>query len=601
MNLIFSNLAGFWALLAIPVILVIHFFQQKSRTRKISTLFLLRHLTPESAQGRAFERLRASWPLFLQILCVLLVTWLLVGPRWLRPATSQRVVMVMDASLSMQAFRPELQSALSEFFSQVQKTAVHQDIHIISTDLSRPTIHRGNDPRQALEQIAQWTPTRGSHDVEPALRLARTLADDQSMIVFVSDRTRELPGGIEQIAVGETLDNAGFLGATIHERDGQTLWKAVVRNYSDKPLTRQWWIETADGARSSPESLSLGAGQFTVLGGVFPEGQERFTVRLTGDRFAIDDSLPFVRPVAKRMKIWIAPGSKLQPFLQRLGQSFEGAEFTTVESEADLKLVAMRNPAAPLPEGEAIVFLEEWSENPPYLKGAVVEENHPLLRDLGFQGLLAQGASPGFPPPASTDDVLVWLGARPLIFLRTEPAGEKLFINFDPALSNAARLPSFILLLDRMAARVRSRVIGAEVVNADAGQTLAVTFDPRAGQLRGEGIRVDLPAVWSEAMESHRPSFTTTVRAPYFPGYATVAQGGSNLLTVASQFSDTRVADFSTAARADSTPGRMGELRERSSREDFLTPLWIMLILAALLTSWRLTSLPPGAPKPAKS
>ena len=106
-SLLFSNPAGFWALLGIPAVLLIHFLQRESRRVRASTLFLLEQLAPESAQGRRFERLRNSAALWLQLLAVLLFAWLLAGPRWLRPDSVQKVVFVLDSSASMSAFSGE--------------------------------------------------------------------------------------------------------------------------------------------------------------------------------------------------------------------------------------------------------------------------------------------------------------------------------------------------------------------------------------------------------------------------------------------------------------------------------------------------------------
>ncbi len=596
MDVILSNPAGLWALLGIPAVLLIHFFQQKSKSRMTSTLFLLKHLNPQSAQGRAFERLRSSGLLWLQLLMVLLVTWVLCAPRWLQPATSQRVVMVLDSSLSMQAYRKPLQSSLADFFARLKKTAAVLDIQIIPSDLTHETVYRGNDPRAALEQIARWTPTRGSHDITPALRAARALADDKSLIVFVSDRPQELPGGIGQIAVGTPFDNTGFLGAGVYKKDGQTLWKAVVKNYSDKPVERQWWIESPEGRKSPAQIVSVGAGSFTMLGGLFPGDMERFTVVMDGDAFPVDDRIPFVRPVSKKIKVWIAPGSKLLPFIQKFIGSVEGAEVTSSEKEADLKIVVLKNPAAPLPSGDSIIFLGEWSDNPPFLKGAVVEESHSLLSDLNFQGLLVQSASSGVVPQPN-DEILLWLGVRPLVFVRNSGIHEKLVVNFDPELSNAPRLPSFILLLNRQIERVRSRIIGFEQRNADAGQVVSLAFDPHGAALSAQAISVDVPAGLASLVNPEQKSWTTTLRAPYFPAHAQIAQGGRDLLVLASQFADTREADFSKAAGADTTRERLFEMQARTSRTDFLTPVWILLILALLLASWKIAGGHPGAEK----
>ena len=55
--LTFHNPAGFWELLAIPVILAIHFLQRKARELPISTMLLLGAVEQESRSG---ARLRPS-------------------------------------------------------------------------------------------------------------------------------------------------------------------------------------------------------------------------------------------------------------------------------------------------------------------------------------------------------------------------------------------------------------------------------------------------------------------------------------------------------------------------------------------------------------
>ena len=103
----FSNVAGFWALLGLPLLVVIHTLQQRSRSEVVSTLFLLEKLAPESRGGRTWDRWRTSRVFWLQALAVLLATWVLAEPRWVRGESAQTVVLVLDSAVSMEAFREE--------------------------------------------------------------------------------------------------------------------------------------------------------------------------------------------------------------------------------------------------------------------------------------------------------------------------------------------------------------------------------------------------------------------------------------------------------------------------------------------------------------
>ena len=55
LKLLLANPAGLWALLAIPAVLLIHFLQERSRRVRVSTLFLLERVKPESVGGARFD------------------------------------------------------------------------------------------------------------------------------------------------------------------------------------------------------------------------------------------------------------------------------------------------------------------------------------------------------------------------------------------------------------------------------------------------------------------------------------------------------------------------------------------------------------------
>ncbi len=163
----FGNPLGFLALLALPAIFAIHFLQRESRRVVTSTLFLLEQLAPESAQGRRFERLRNSAPLWLQIIAALLVTWLLVQPRWLLRQSTHRVVIVLDSSISMLPFHDELLRAVDAQTAQLSRAAARTEWHLLESDTTRPKLYSGID-RAAL--------LRASARMEAAPRDARLLA-----------------------------------------------------------------------------------------------------------------------------------------------------------------------------------------------------------------------------------------------------------------------------------------------------------------------------------------------------------------------------------------------------------------------------------------
>ncbi len=524
-----SNLPGLFALLAIPAILAIHFLQRRSRQVTITTRFLLDHLAPVSATGRRFERLRNSRNLWLQLLAVLLVTWLLVQPRWLRPETRQTLVLVLDSSLSMDAFRSELDATLATALPPLAATAATTDWIALESDPTRPRLYSGDSLTDLRATLKDWQPRLGTHDVTPALRLARTLTRDQGTIVFVSDQPTPVPAGVEQLTIGDPIPNVGWIGL----RTDETTWTALVQNHGPTPVDTTWQID-----ESAPTPLRLDPGQTRALTGRFPTESDRLTLLLPADDFTVDDLLPIVRPLPKELTVSSAPDAKLADFFTRLTATFRNARQTSTAPDLTL---AEYDPLAPteIPP-RSITFLTDPSPVQSYVPGTIVAEDSPLVADLNWQGLLVRDTFtiPGKPE----DQTLLWQGTRPLIFIR----GDTLVLNFDLRQSNADRLPALVLLLTRFADSIREKKTAFTRENYELAQ-----------------------------------SINANTRAPARPTFFERPD-----LAAAAHFADPREADFTKATTTTTLKDTITTLTERNTEQDFLTPLWLLLLTAATLTTW---------------
>ena len=483
------------------------------------------------------------------------MTWLLVGPRWVRKESTQRVVVVLDSSVSMRAFRADALHALGERLPRLARTAGTTEWRVFETDAARPTLYSGADARAALRSLDHWQPRLGTHDFTPALHTAQGLARESGVALFVTDRPAEVPDGVLTLAVGHPLDNCGFAGVSV-EGDA---WHALVKNYAATPQTRTWHLEAPGAASSPPETLTLAPGQTGTLNGPLPTGQERCELVLSTDGFPVDDRLPLIRPLAKRLTVAVQAGTPLNPFLQRFAASLAAAD--AAPAPADLQLTVNTPPAA----GAGIVFATQEAPAAGYLPGDLVAENAPLTEHLTWNGLLVRD-TPSLPRQPG-DDVLLWQGERPLIFLRGGGKIRALFVNFDLRQSNADRLPAFVVLLNRFVESVRTGKAAPERLNVETNERLAVAADPEKGPLT---TTADGPAG----------------RAPSEPGFFTVAQGSAPLLTGAASFADPREADFHDAASLDTSGQKAARLVERHSRTDFLAPVSLLLLGSVCLWNW---------------
>ncbi len=563
-------LAGALALLGIPAVIAIHFLQLPSRPERVSTLFLLNHLEPESRGGRRLQRLRQSVPLWLQLLAVLLIAWLLAEPRWLRPDSAQAVLVVLDSSVSMRAIEQPLRTRLPDRLRALARSAAKTEWLLLETDPAAGRLYSGGRLEELEATLARWRPRLGSHDVFPALRLAQSLARDRGLVIFVTDRPAPgaLPPGVELLALGQPLENLGFCGVRASS-EGLGGWEALVRNYGTRPQTRRWWLEDAAGQRlGKPETITVQAGRAETLRGRFPDAGSIQLVLEPGDGFEFDDRLPLVRPKPKRLRVQVEGTAHFGEWLETF---LDGAPALDRVTEAPDLVIAHYDPLAPkLPEGPSLVFVRNPAPATNLLKGMVVAERDPLTSGLSWDGLLA---AESFAFPAKPGDiVLLWQGTRPLITRR----GPRLLIGFDPANSNASRLPAFVLLLHRFTEAVRAEVVATETANVETNQSLRIASG-------GAALRV-----WSGEKPEGLPGLP---RAPFEPGFFEVreeAEGQTKVVrfTGAAHFADAREADFRDAASADGIATAARRQRERHSRQDGLTPLWVLLLGAVMMVNW---------------
>lgn len=577
MPILFANPAGLWALLGIPVILLIHFLQRESKRVEVSTLFLLERLERESVQGRRFDRLRNSVPLWLQLLGVLLLAWILSEPRWATGRSVQRVVLVLDNSASMEAFREELLEAIRRELPPLTSIIGTTEYTAIESSSNGTTLYRGTSLGGLTAALSSWEPAAGRHSPEPALRVGRGLAGSGGILVFVTDHTGEaLPFGASRLAVGSPLENVGFAGLRVDTENDKTVWRATLRNYSAKAQTRSWFLGSGE-RRSEARSVALEPGATRVLQGEFPGDADRVSLLLEPDRFTRDDSLHLVKPAPKRLLVSRTGAASAESLIAGLIGSLENTAEAAGGETPDLWF-ATYNPLAPaeLP-GVSIVLMNQEQVPRRFFSGPIVASNHPLVADLDWQGLIAR-STPSI-PMAGGDLVLLWQGERPLVFLREGAGKRQLVFNFDVASSNAPRLPAFIVLVHRFAALIRGDKVAVEIRNVELRQPLALAHDARDGA-------PDLEIMTGTGRGTIPLSRARQLRAPGEPGFFRVGQGGTILLDAAANFADTREADLSKADSVSELGALPEAIRERQTEGDPVWFVWVLLLAAAMLVTW---------------
>ena len=591
---LFSNPAGLWALLGVPAILAIHFLQQRSKVVVTSTWFLIEQLSPDSTRGRTWEQLRASRTLWLQLLAVIAVAWVLAEPRWVRAESSQTVVLVLDDSASMAAFRTPALAAVEIEMAAASGLAARTTWVVMTTDVRQPPLYRGGERTAAKEALARWQPQLGLHDLGPALRLAQGLASVGGRTLLVTDTRAKSPAGQRTAGVGRLINNVGFAGASVAREEAPAsghVWRALVQNHSDQPQRRTWSVEVASGGVASGKAVSsekqtveLAPGALSEIGGRFPEGVDALTVVLEGDEFAVDDRLPLVRAVPKPLLVQVEGTDAAAEFFRKLAREVEGVRLVDLAAPTALRLRRATQDEVTA-ETRAGIFwpAADKREQAALSTDAVTPDRDPLVAGLNWQGWFGTGAY-GYVPKLG-DVSLVWQGRWPLVLVRTVPTGKRqLLFAFDWDTSNASRLPSTVLLVRRFLETERDAQRAPFAANYDANGLIALAGvgaeEPVSivGQLPDGGVA---PARLL-AVEERR-----VLRAPARGGFFTLKAGEETLVRGASQFADARQGDFKNAETFTvELPGERETAIERNTRADPWAPVWLVVAGAALVGSW---------------
>ena len=585
--MILSNPLGLLTLIAIPIVIAIHFLQKRAQIVPSSTLFLLQKTQKESASGRKFDRLINSIPLWLQLLAVLIITWLTVQPRFQKTNSTQRIAIVLDSSASMSVFIEETKAKLKETLPTLLNNAEQAEYWLHDSNTSKQRLYYGKSLDELLAAIDNWKPSDGANDPTHALRISRSLTGKEGALIYLTDTPKKsIPYNAFVHSVGSQTPNCGFTGITFETRDNKSIWKTLVRNYSDKPQTRTWYLENDKGQRTPEKTVTIQPQKIISLSGSIPTDSVTAKIVLSADAFTLDDVLPLILPQPKTLLIHSSQYPPFQKLSSSITEGFANTSTAPTLEEADAQLITQID--LELLSNNAICFNNTPVTNTNYFKGNIVAEKHPLVEGLNWQSLLIREI-PTI-PLNDTDQVLLWQGARALIFLRpVSPSKQCLVFNFDITLSNISKSESSVVLLYRFLNEIRNAKSTHEQSITETSQPLDIITPNITPE---NPVTITIQPIHSALSENNQKSITQTFKkrsqffAPAQPGYFFIKQGETNILSAANYFADTREADFSECDTDYLPANTIATAVFNHTSDDPYWRYWVLFILATLVVAW---------------
>ncbi len=576
MKLVFLNIAGAWALLGVPALVLIHCLRVRARELRIPAIFLVEK-REEAAAGSKFSRWRPSPLFWVQLAAVLLLAFLLMAPRVITADTRREVALVVDASVSMRAFHEETLSAAGRLADKLERDVERTHWLLVPTDCGAPPLYVGEDRAAMLRALASYSPSLGAHDFTESLVSARRGLGAGGRVVLLTDHDMPaVPGGAELMAVGRPVVNVGFSGGAF-AGSGSHRWRALVVNHSDAPARRRWWVEYAAEKKTGVNEIVLDPRGSATLEG--PAPAPAFTVVIEPDGFAPDDRLPLVVPVPKPLAWRSAAPESLARIVLPAFLGLDDAAPVVAGAVSDLDLVCSKTrDVAKGAAGARILFLDSDGEKTtPSKSPCFAPAAHPLTDGLAWGLVPSLGGNSFAPRPG--DRVLVRSGERALVILGRTGGTEELVFNYDPRVVFAGeKLPAAAVLIRRFTETVRAAKDAPEALNTDCRAPLPVPAGVGAPTLRDAAGKIS-PVVSGSVL-----------RAPAEPGHFAVSRGDSVKITGAAGFADTREADFTAAASTEKLLAPDEAFVRGEVSLDPLTLAGALALLALLLASWRLAA-----------
>lgn len=471
----FAAPLGLLALLAVPVVLALHFFRRRLRPRRVAALFLFPREELSAAAGRTRTRLLRSASLAFELAAAVLLALWLAGASCGARAVQRHVVVVLDDSASMGArgagasVAEKARAAVAEAL----RSDGGADVATLVLTGPRPEIAFG--PRAPADGVgaalAAFAPAKSRHDPAPALDLGLQLAEPGDRLVFVTDEPGlAAPARYERRSVGEPLTNAAIAAARRAFVAGDDTLFVDLRAFGGGPAKARVRVIAADGAASAvlaEQTVELEPSRVAHVSARLPPATGAVSVRLDDDALALDNAailLPEPRRVVGVASLLADEAARVMRLDSALA-AIDGVERGAPLASA--ALVVSGSPGSLAPGVVELVVAPAGDGRAEWVGPFLLDRRHPLLSGVTLDGVVwsaGEGDVAGVP--------LATASSRPLVTEIVDGSAARVTLNLDPARSNFARSPDWPILLANVVERARSGLPGAAAANVRLGDEI---------------------------------------------------------------------------------------------------------------------------------
>ena len=294
--------ALFFGLLAIPIV-ALYLLRLRGRERRVSSIFLWRHVVQDREANTLWQRLRPNLLLLLQLLALAALVLALAGPYFLRASSVEGdLILALDASASMRAsdvspsrFGKAQEEAL-RLVDQLPRANLTTVIRM--GDVPEVLVAQSKDRGRVRRAIAEAGPASGGANLASALSLAAAVVRGErpAQVVVLSDGNvtglqplGPLPFDLRYEPVGTSHGNLAIAAFDLRRTEAGTQALARVANYGQETLATSLHLYAGGFLYDARELEVGGGGERTVSWSSLPEATLLEARLVPGDSFALDD------------------------------------------------------------------------------------------------------------------------------------------------------------------------------------------------------------------------------------------------------------------------------------------------------------------------
>ena len=489
MAAIFAYPLMWLAATALPVLVSIYFLHHHYQRRTVSSLMLWVEGRELSSGGKTFKQLSFPWIFLLELLIIILLILAGLGLRYNTTRKDQRVAIILDNSISMQAVRSNGKTVQDSALTLLQKKISNPRISVTRTIIAGSELIsiEAETKTELFAAIKKsWNCTSCQSDLSRAITsLKRT--NPAADIIVVSDRqppaNSAITAGTVWLSRGQAEKNIAIINA-VRNKSTATHTRILIQvaNYStdDHTATIEW---LAKNSIIQTDIINIPASEYKTIEHRLPNPADDITIRIKeADALAIDNSVCLIPSPPRDLRVKLQISDKnLSTIITDTINATKSAQIITQHPE--LLITDSSNSTAQ--HRPATLKLIKSSTMLSCTGPFIVDTAHPLTDGLSFDSLI-WAASTNTP---LTGTALISAGNIPLLSLdKASKTSSLISMQLDLTRSNIQLTPAWPVLFWNLIDWQLSLRNGFTAANYRTSTPFKLTLNPN------EKIRITDPA-----------------------------------------------------------------------------------------------------------